>query len=286
MRGIWPLNGDFPSQRPVTQGFNVFFDVRLYNGEVSNRDAGDLRHHRAHCNVTITSFQEITIQHTQLKEVEPRAFYGLKKLQKLLLQRNKLTRVPELAPVKPTLITLNLSDNRLGKFSVDYFEGFVRLKSLYVACNQLIDAPSVGWLAPTLECSNLRENRITSLEGLTSQTPFPALRRVNLNENNIDELNVGILGKMPKLRYIKIAGNYITQIDDYLPFFPHTPNLHWNPFHCDESIAWISTKATEWTYSISQEICTRFLLCCALLWLYIDWFSHIHQAYFTGTVAI
>ena len=39
-------------------------------------------------------------------------------------------------------------------------------------------------------------------------------------------------------------------------------------------------------YSISQEICTRFLLCCALLWLCIDWFSHIHQAYFTGTVAI
>ena len=39
-------------------------------------------------------------------------------------------------------------------------------------------------------------------------------------------------------------------------------------------------------YSISQEICTRFLHCCALLWLYIDWFSHIHQAYFTGTVAI
>ena len=39
-------------------------------------------------------------------------------------------------------------------------------------------------------------------------------------------------------------------------------------------------------YSISQEICTRFLLCCALLWLYIDWFSHFHQAYFTGTVAI
>ena len=27
-----------------------------------------------------------------------------------------------------------------------------------------------------------------------------------------------------------------------------------------------------WMYSISQEICTRFLLCCALLWLYIDWF--------------
>ena len=43
---------------------------------------------------------------------------------------------------------------------------------------------------------------------------------------------------------------------------------------------------TDMMYSISQDICTRFLLCCALLWLYIDWFSYIHQAYFTGTVAI
>ena len=47
-----------------------------------------------------------------------------------------------------------------------------------------------------------------------------------------------------------------------------------------------SLSEPKMAYSISQEICTRFLLCCALLWLYIDWFSHIHQAYFTGTVAI
>ena len=54
---------------------------------------------------------------------------------------------------------------------------------------------------------------------------------------------------------------------------------------------WLSVywhgNTPEWCYySISQEICTRFLLFCALLWLCIDWFSHIHQAYFTGTVAI
>ena len=44
---------------------------------------------------------------------------------------------------------------------------------------------------------------------------------------------------------------------------------------------WYLRNAGIEIYSISQEICTRFLLCCALLWLYIDWFSHIHQAYFT-----
>ena len=33
-------------------------------------------------------------------------------------------------------------------------------------------------------------------------------------------------------------------------------------------VVWSASRA----YSISQEICTRFLLCCALLWLSIDWF--------------
>ena len=50
--------------------------------------------------------------------------------------------------------------------------------------------------------------------------------------------------------------------------------------------SWITFLTKSKIYSISQEICTRFLLCCALLWLYIDWFTHIHQAYFTGTVAV
>ena len=54
---------------------------------------------------------------------------------------------------------------------------------------------------------------------------------------------------------------------------------------CCQAIKSLIRNVFLW-YSISQEICTRFLLCCALLWLYIDWFSYIHQAYFTRTVAI
>ena len=59
------------------------------------------------------------------------------------------------------------------------------------------------------------------------------------------------------------------------------PTKCYSGFSCSEA-----TLDNMGKYSISQEIYTRFLLCCALLWLYIDWFSHIHQAYFTGTVAI
>ena len=35
---------------------------------------------------------------------------------------------------------------------------------------------------------------------------------------------------------------------------------------------WFHYYIQQLWYSIPQEICTRFLLCCALLWLYIDWF--------------
>ena len=38
--GNSPVTGEFPSQRPVTRGYDVFFDLRL-NKQLSKRDAGD-----------------------------------------------------------------------------------------------------------------------------------------------------------------------------------------------------------------------------------------------------
>ena len=51
--GNSPVTGEFPSQRPVTRSFAVFFDLGLNNGRVNNRDAGDLRRHCAHNDVTV-----------------------------------------------------------------------------------------------------------------------------------------------------------------------------------------------------------------------------------------
>ena len=50
--GISPVTGEFRSQRPMTQSFDVFFDLRLKNDWTQNWDAGDLRHSLwRHCNV-------------------------------------------------------------------------------------------------------------------------------------------------------------------------------------------------------------------------------------------
>ena len=54
--GNLPVPGEFPAQRPVTRSFDVFFDLRLINGWVNNRKAGDLRHYRAHYDVMVMTY--------------------------------------------------------------------------------------------------------------------------------------------------------------------------------------------------------------------------------------
>ena len=47
--GNSPVTGEFPSQRPVTRSFDVFFE----NGWVNNREAGDMGRHHAHYDVIV-----------------------------------------------------------------------------------------------------------------------------------------------------------------------------------------------------------------------------------------
>ena len=51
--GNSPVTGEFPAQRPVMRSFDVSFDMSLTNASVNNWDAGDLRGHRAHYDVTV-----------------------------------------------------------------------------------------------------------------------------------------------------------------------------------------------------------------------------------------
>ena len=45
--------GEFPTQRPLTRSFDVFFDLRRINGWVNKCKAGDLRRIRPHYDVTV-----------------------------------------------------------------------------------------------------------------------------------------------------------------------------------------------------------------------------------------
>ena len=48
-----PITGKFPAQRPETRSFRISLTCAWTNGCVNNRDAGDLRRHRVHHDVTV-----------------------------------------------------------------------------------------------------------------------------------------------------------------------------------------------------------------------------------------
>ena len=181
------------------------------------------------------------LQKLQLQYVEPGTFCGLSQLEKLDMRFNKLNKVPELAPVKLTLVNLFLSHNHLSRFPNDYFHGFVKLRSLNIDNNHLEAVPILGWLTKTLQILSLRENNITSVEGIVTQMRFRKLHAINLEKNKINVFDVKILSTMPKLTYIYLHKNLITHIENYRVYFAHSISLFENPFHCDIRMAWITS---------------------------------------------
>ena len=67
--GNSPVTGEFPTQRPVTRSFDIFFDLCLNKGWVNNRDAGDLRRHRVHYDVIVMS--EFPLTRSPLDPADP-----------------------------------------------------------------------------------------------------------------------------------------------------------------------------------------------------------------------
>ena len=51
--GNSPVHGEFPTQRPVTRGFDVYFDMHQNKRLSNNREAGDLRRHHTHYDVIV-----------------------------------------------------------------------------------------------------------------------------------------------------------------------------------------------------------------------------------------
>ena len=56
------VTGEFPSQRPVTRSFDVFFGLGRTSGWVNNRNAGDLRCHRAYYDATVVHLHTLKVK--------------------------------------------------------------------------------------------------------------------------------------------------------------------------------------------------------------------------------
>ena len=81
-----PVPGEFPAQRPVMLSFDVFFDLRLINYWLNNREAGDLRCYRSHYDVTVMCYEDETFS----------LIYGDVNIMVTILQIMAKTHFPEM----------------------------------------------------------------------------------------------------------------------------------------------------------------------------------------------
>ena len=59
--GNAPVTGEFPAQRPVTRSFDGFSDLCLNKRLSKNGEAVDLRHHRAHYDLTVMLIHNMSL---------------------------------------------------------------------------------------------------------------------------------------------------------------------------------------------------------------------------------
>ena len=57
--------GEFPTRRPVTRSFDVFFDLRL-NKRLSKQSCCDLRRYRAHYDVIVMTHWDVVITQSSI----------------------------------------------------------------------------------------------------------------------------------------------------------------------------------------------------------------------------
>ncbi|XP_068160336.1 fibromodulin [Antennarius striatus] len=158
-----------------------------------------------------TNLVWVVLFHNQLNSLKigQNVFSKLKNLDRLFLDHNELTDVP---PNLPRSITdLRLGHNQISKISPDSFEGMANLTNLQLHSNVLEDVGGAFSGLKSLTMLDLRKNR---LRKIPDNLP-DGLQQLYLDFNNIESVPEGFLTKHPKLHFVRLAHNQLT--DEGLP---------------------------------------------------------------------
>ncbi|KAM7404910.1 hypothetical protein PAMP_012214 [Pampus punctatissimus] len=153
-----------------------------------------------------TSLVWVVLFHNQLNsdKIGKNVFSKLKNLDRLFLDHNELTRVP---PNLPKSITnLRLGHNKISKILPESFEGMVNLTTLQLQANALEDVGDVFKRLKSLTLLDMRKNKLRKIPDNLSEK----LQQLYLEFNNIESVPAGFLTMYPKLQFIRLAHNKLT----------------------------------------------------------------------------
>ncbi|XP_022104704.1 slit homolog 3 protein-like [Acanthaster planci] len=210
----------------------------------------------------LSQLQLLDLTDNSIDRLAKYSFYGLTRLQTLLLDDNNITVLSKgcmsdanplrllslrrngIHTVKPgsfhcldSLEELYLSDNSFANLPYGWLVGLFNLRvldmrraySANVVYDQMPEGNTTkGWLfpglSPLLESLNLAENGLTNLE-FNAFLPLEELVKLDLSVNQLMELPLGVFSHLRKLRRLDLSYNVLTNLTDYL--FPEGSDLEY-----------------------------------------------------------
>ena len=140
-----------------------------------------------------------------LIEEIPKEITNLKKLQRLELDYNNISNLPDLKGLD-SLDEMWLNNNALENEDLMKLDRLEHVRVLYVALNKITKVPIMKNLK-SLQELYLNYNYITDLSGFADNDSFPALKRLDLGSNNID--NAESFRKREGLSILRVDKNCI-----------------------------------------------------------------------------
>ncbi|XP_019123347.1 fibromodulin isoform X1 [Larimichthys crocea] len=153
-----------------------------------------------------TNLVWVVLFHNQLNsdKIGKNVFSKLKHLDRLLLDHNELTRMP---PNLPKSITdLRLGHNKISKIPSNSLEGMVDLTTLHLYANVIEDVGGVFKGLKSLTMLDIRKNKLRKIPDNLPET----LQQLYLEYNDIESVPTGFLTMYPKLQFVRLAHNKLT----------------------------------------------------------------------------
>ncbi|XP_071776908.2 fibromodulin-like [Centroberyx gerrardi] len=153
-----------------------------------------------------TSLVWVVLFQNQLNsdKIGKNVFSKLKNLDRLYLDHNELTRVPPNLP--KSIKDLRLGHNKISKILSSSFEGMTNLTNLQLHANVIED---VGGAFKGLKSLTMLDMRKNKLRKIPDNLP-ERLQQLYLESNSIDSVPADFLTMYPKLQFVRLAHNKLT----------------------------------------------------------------------------
>ncbi|XP_072348932.1 leucine-rich repeat transmembrane protein FLRT2 [Scyliorhinus torazame] len=190
--------------------------------------------------------------------IEDGAFREATNLKLLFLSRNHLSSVPIGLPLG--LEELRLDENRISTVSELAFRNLTNLQRLVLDGNLLTDGGiAEGALEQLMKLTEFSLVR-NSLTVPPPNIPGGNLVKLNLQENQINQIPVTAFTQLKRLEKLDLSGNQLRML--LKGVFDGMTSLKQillrnNPWYCDCNIKWV----TKWLQSLSFSINVRGLMC-------------------------